>query len=164
MLRLKSISRAGIAAALQKANQYRVLNDPAEAESICLDVLEINSKNQKALVILLLAITDQFHIHYSEKVKQANDVVPRLRDKYTKAYYHGIILERHAKALLQSGTPGSRFEAYENFQSAMELFEKAETLRPRGNDNPILRWNACARTIMRYNLKPREEKVESMLE
>jgi hypothetical protein len=29
----------------------------------------------------------------------------------------------------------------------MELYEKAESLRPTGNDDPLLRWNACARLI-----------------
>jgi hypothetical protein len=31
----------------------------------------------------------------------------------------------------------------------MEHFERAEVLRPPGNDDAILRWNTCARIIMR---------------
>jgi hypothetical protein len=31
----------------------------------------------------------------------------------------------------------------------MEHFERAEVLRPPGNDDAILRWNTCARVIMR---------------
>ena len=48
------------ARALAKAERYRLLNEPGEAESICLDVLEVEPDNQEALVTLLLALTDQF--------------------------------------------------------------------------------------------------------
>jgi hypothetical protein len=56
----KPISREGVPAALQKAERYRLINDPSSAESICLDVLTVDPGNQQALVTLLLAITDQF--------------------------------------------------------------------------------------------------------
>jgi len=36
------------------------INEPEEAESICLDILEVDADNQEVLVMLLLAITDQF--------------------------------------------------------------------------------------------------------
>ena len=32
----------------------------------------------------------------------------------------------------------------------MELFEQAEALRPPGNDDALLRWNACARMLNRH--------------
>ena len=57
---LKPISAAGIGEALEKAERYRLLNEPSLAESICLDVLRIDPENQHALVMLLLALTDQF--------------------------------------------------------------------------------------------------------
>jgi hypothetical protein len=38
MSELKSLSKEAIPAALEKAMRYRLLNEPAEAESICLDV------------------------------------------------------------------------------------------------------------------------------
>jgi hypothetical protein len=31
----------------------------------------------------------------------------------------------------------------------MEHYERAQALRPPGNDDAILRWNTCARMIMR---------------
>jgi hypothetical protein len=47
----------------------------------------------------------------------------------------------------------------------MEYYEKAEKIRSAGNDDPILRWNTCARLIMRHHLKPRDERhVELPLE
>lgn len=165
MFKLKSLSRKSIPAALEKAERYRLLNEPKEAESICLDVLEIDSKNQKALVILLLAITDQFGEGMSAEVERARELLPRLRDKYKRVYYEGIIFERQAKAILDKGTPGSKSHAYEWFRDAMEQFEKAEKIRPSGNDDAILRWNTCARIIMQNNLSPRkEEYVLPMLE
>ena len=38
----------------------------------------------------------------------------------------------------------------------MNWFEKAEAIRPAGNEDTILRWNGCARIIMSNNLEPRE--------
>jgi len=38
----------------------------------------------------------------------------------------------------------------------MDCFEKAEAIRPAGNDDAILRWNGCARIITRNNLEPRD--------
>ena len=60
MFQLKPISPTGIPAAIQKAGRYRLLGEPTAAESICLDVLAVEPENQQAVVILLLAITDQF--------------------------------------------------------------------------------------------------------
>jgi hypothetical protein len=42
------------------------------------------------------------------------------------------------------------------FRQAMDCFEKAEAIRPAGNDDAILRWNGCARIIQRNKLAPRE--------
>src|SRR5262245_5730837 len=57
MFEPKPISRDAIPAALAKAERYRLLNEPLEAESICLDVLQIDGANQDAIVMLLLALT-----------------------------------------------------------------------------------------------------------
>ena len=39
--------------------------------------------------------------------------------------------------------------AYEWFRKAMTLYERAESMRPAGNDEAILRWNTCARILER---------------
>ena len=57
---LKPISADAIPEALQKVERYRLLNEPAEAQSICEDILAIEPENQSALVMLILTITDQF--------------------------------------------------------------------------------------------------------
>ena len=54
--------------------------------------------------------------------------------------------------------------AYELFEQAMEWFEKAEAIRPAGNDDAILRWNGCARIIKRNNLEPREVSANDFIE
>ena len=161
MFELKPLSIEGVPAALERALRYRLLNEPSEAESICQDVLRIDPENQEALVILLLAITDQFGRGYSVGITEATEVLPRLRDPYERAYYAGIICERRAKACLRQGGPGSGFDAYEFLREAMAWYEKAETVRPAGNDDALLRWNACARMIMGNNLSARmDERVE----
>lgn len=165
MFELKRLSEEAIPAALEKALRYRLLNEPAEAESICHDVLAIEPENQEALVMLLLALTDRFGKGYAVGVTQAQDVLSRLRDPYERAYYAGIICERRAKAQLRQGHPGSRDNAYEFLSEAMHWFEKAETLRPPKNDDALLHWNTCARIIMGNQLTARiEEKIELPLE
>jgi hypothetical protein len=146
----KPISQQGIPAALQKAERYRVISDPSSAESICLDVLAVSPDNQQALVTLLLAITDQFGPAPTEGVRRAREVLPRLTDDYKRAYYAGIICERCAKAQLRSGVPRSGERAYHWFKEAMGWYEKAEGIRPPGNDEAILRWNTCGRLLQRH--------------
>src|SRR2546423_8439199 len=161
MFEFKPLSRDAIPAALEKAMRYRLLNEPAEAESISQDVLRADPENQEALVILLLAVTDRFSRDYAVGLTQAQEILPHLRESYERAYYAGIICERRAKALLQRGGPGCSFGAYECLRQAMDFYEKAEELRPPGNDDALLRWNACARMIMSNGLGPRvEERVE----
>ena len=163
---LKPISREGIPAALQKAERYRLLNDSSAAESICLDILEVDPENQPALINLLLSITDQFIDDTGDEVRRARDVLPRLRDEYKRAYYSGIIAERKAKALLHRGGMGVDDVAHDWFRDAMKWYEKAEAARPAGNDEAILRWNTCARMLNRHpELEPVRERVaEQMLE
>ncbi len=155
VFKLKALSRDGIDGALSKADQYRLLNQPKLAESICLDVLDVDKANHKAKVILLLALTDQFGQSFSAAAKHANDLAKSLQDEYSITYYTGIIRERMGTATLNSGNPGSNFDAYEWYMEAMELFEKSQPLAPPYNNDAILRWNTCARTIMQYDLKER---------
>jgi len=165
MFDLKPLSKEAIPAAIEKAMRYRLLNEPAEAESICLDVLQTEPQNQKALVILLLALTDRFGKGYAVSDTQVHEVLDRLQNEYERAYYTGIILERKAKARLNQGGPGSGFTAHDFLREAMSWYEKAEAIRPAGNDDALLRWNACARIIMGNHLVTRtEERVELPLE
>ena len=165
MFELKPLSEEAIPAALEKAMRYRLLNEPGEAESVCHDILRADPDNQEALVTLLLALTDRFGKGYAVGVMEAREVLARLHDPYERAYYHGILCERRGKALLHHGGPGSSFEAYEYLREAMDSYEKAEAIRPPGNDDALLRWNACARIIMRNQLSARiEERVEMQLE
>ncbi|HZS05388.1 MAG TPA: hypothetical protein VFD58_11180 [Blastocatellia bacterium] len=157
MFELKTISREAIPQALERAERYRLLNDPGEAESICLDVLAVDPENQQALVTMLLAITDRYGKGYAVGDTRARELVPRLKDEYQRAYYSGIICERRAKAILYSGVPGAAYDAYEWMREAMSWYEKAEAIRPPGNDAAVLRWNTCARMIMRNNLAPRPQ-------
>src|ERR1700719_5359045 len=124
MTELKSLSQEAIPAALEKAERYRLLNEPGEAESICLDVLRTDPENQSALITLLLAVTDRFGKGYGVSDTQAKELLARVKGEYERAYYAGILAERRAKAKLAQGTPGSRFYAYGGFRDAMNWFEK----------------------------------------
>jgi hypothetical protein len=159
VLTLKPITREGIPAALDKAERYRLLNEPGGAESICLDVLAIEPDRQEALVTLLLSITDQFDDDTAAQVRRARDVLPRLRDAYKRAYYGGVIAERHAKALLRRGFLRSGEAAYALLRDAMRSYEEAEKNPPAGDDEAILRWNTCARLLAaNQQLRPGEQE------
>ena len=162
-MQLKPITPEGIPAALQKAERYRLLNDSSAAESICLDVLAIAPENQDALVALLLSITDQFVEEMSDGVRRAREVLPRLSDEYERNYYAGIICERRARAQLHHGALGSADVAADWFHDAMRWYEKAESMRPSGNDEAILRWNTCARTLGRHERERGEAEYEPAL-
>ena len=162
---IKSLSPEAVPRALAKAERYRLLNEPGEAESICLDALAIEPENQEALAMLLLALTEQFGDKASTSVAAAWKTVERLSDDYERAYYTGILYERRTKAQLVHGTPGSGPRTYEWLREAMSWYEKAEAIRPPNNDDAILRWNACARLIMRdpHLVPMAEERGEPLL-
>lgn len=163
MFALKTLSLEAVPRALAKAERYRLLNEPAEAESICLDALDADPRNQEAIATLLLAITDQFD-RDPAFAAEALDRVARLRDDYERMYYTGIIHERRAKALLRQGVPRSGPRVYGWLREAMDCYEKAEAIRPPKNDDALLRWNTCARLIMRnHHLAPAEEERDEPL-
>lgn len=158
----KPITREGVTAALQKAERYRVINEPFSAESICLDVLNLEPTNQHALVTLLLSITDQIPEAPVAGARRAREVLPRLDDAYKQAYYEGIICERCAKAQLRPGNLRPAEMTYHWLREAMEWYEKAEALRPAGNDEAVLRWNTCARLLARHkHLRPETDAPEA---
>ena len=150
---LKRLTEEGLPAALKRAEHYRLLNQPELAESICLDILEAQPDNQRALVVLILAITDHFGAGRSDpRATMARKYLEQLTDPYQRSYYAGIIAERRARSFLGRG-PSRQF-AYQGFREAMELYEEAAAIRPRGNDDAILRWNTCARAIEGEQLRP----------
>jgi hypothetical protein len=146
---LKTLSPEAVPRALAKAERYRLLNEPGEAESICLDALRVEPGNNEAIVTLLLALTDQFGEDVPSAFSEALRLAERLTDPYEQAYYAGIVAERRAKAHLHRGSIGLGPQVYAYLREAMTLYERAETLRPSGNDDSLLRWNTCARLIMR---------------
>lgn len=152
MFELKQLSTDAIPAALEKANRYRLLNEPGAAESIYLDVLAIEPDNQEALMNIVLAMSDRFGKDYAVGDARVTEYLLRIRGDYERNYYTGITYERRAKAVLSKEGVG----AYELFRQAMQCFETAEAMRPAGNDDAILRWNGCARIIARNNLGPRD--------
>jgi hypothetical protein len=157
---LKRLSREGVPGALDKALRYRLLGQPWEAESIYLDVLHADQDNQPALIGLLLALTDQFDQHLAGVLKRAQELLPRIRDDYERAYYAGIVCERRAKAVLHRANPGADRMAHALLREAMSWFEQAEAIRPPGDDDALLRWNACARLVMRQPQAGAEERFE----
>ena len=161
MFELKSISSQAIARAIVKAEKYRLLNEPQESESICRDILRVDPENQEVLVMLLLSITDQFGRTSEVGADQAHQVLGKIGGEYERAYYSGIISERWVKAQLRGGAHPSL--ASGRFREAMDWYGKAMALAPAGNDDAILRWNACVRFMERnpsLSSQPEEQAAE----
>ena len=79
MPELKQLNKDAIPAALEKAERYRLLNEPGEAESICLDVLAVDPDNQRAIITLLLALTDRFDKGYGVSETETKELLARMR-------------------------------------------------------------------------------------
>lgn len=155
---LKPLTRAGIAGAIDKAKQYRLLNEPGAAESICRDVLDVEPANEEAAILLLLTLTDMFARGIGQRFDEALRLAQALRGPYERAYYTGIVYERRGKAHHRSNAPQSGLMAYDWLRRAMVQFEVAEQLRPPGDDQAILRWNGCVRRLRAHpELRPAAE-------
>ena len=165
MFELKKLAPGSTGRALRKVERYRLLNEPWEAESICRDVLELDPENQQAIVALLLSVTDQFRRDLT-RAGEARSLLGRLDDEYQRLYYAGIIAERLGKAHLNRNAMGAAPIAYGLLREAMEWYDQAGRVRPTDNDDALLRWNTCARLLMRHpHLQPAPEvAVPTMLE
>jgi len=160
---LYRISESAIPAALEKAQQYRSLLEPELAESICLDILEIETNHHQALLVLILAYTDQFsHSGQIFDAKRVMNLVDELPDEYERFYYRGLVSERRGRAMLNESM--SRSFAYEYFCEALNWYQQGQALRPENNDETILRWNACLRTVRNEQLQPRADRDEAHLD
>jgi len=150
------IDKDSIEDVLERAQQYRSLLQPDMAISICMDIFAVDKNNQEALVIYVLALTDQLSQSESKvHQKKITDSIKRLDSKFLQHYYSGIFFERQARSLLKHSM--SRSFAYEAFIEAIAEFEIAEKMAPEHCADPILRYNSCIRTIKKENLQPRQE-------
>ena len=162
-LKLHAIHADAIEAALDKARQYRSLLEPEIAESICLDILHVDEHNQHALVIYILALTDQFH--HPEKqpqIKAIQKAIESLDGEYQRFYYFGLFNERRARFLISQ--PMSRSFSYEYFIEALQNYQQAQQVSPEQNDEAILRWNSCIRTIQTEKLQPRRDSEDVLVD
>ena len=148
MFKLKVISKDTIPAAFERAERYRQMNEPMDAESICHDILTIDPDNQRVLKTLLLALSEQFGNSLCPAYEKAMEILSRLKDDYSKIFYEGIIYERRAKVLIMRNGLGTGRMAYEWLRKAMHSYEKAIELDRSRNDDAVMRWNTCARIIM----------------
>ena len=162
---LKNLSKDAIPRALEKADRYRLLNEPVQAESICLDILRTEPENQRALIVLLLALTDQFGRGYKMGEIDPREIVASLTSEYEREYYAGILAERQAKAALDQNSPRAQHVAYDLLEAALEHYERAGAMSVAGNEDAALRWNTCVRMINSRGVKARgHEPDEAFLE
>jgi tetratricopeptide (TPR) repeat protein len=158
---LKRLPRTSLELALAKAEHYRDLNQPEEAESICRDVLDLDAAHPGAWKLLGLALTDRFASGQVGLLEQAIEAFEHLPDVYERTYHLGVAWERAAKAHTERGEAHS---AVTSFEHALRHFEEAERMRPDSPD-PILRWNRCVRLLSTHPslraaiVSPREDEV-----
>ena len=142
---LKIIHPDAIPRALELAERYRLLNEPEQAASICHDILAVDPENPVAIRSLFLAITEQFGHRRGTKLEDAERIAGKMTSEYDRVYHAGVACERWARAKLQTGEHASMAASW--VHQAMDLYERAEKIRPAGNDDTILRWNACVRLL-----------------
>lgn len=148
MRELKTLTPEALPSALEKANQYRLLHEPYEAESICMDILAVNPEHQEALHTLILAMTDKFaFIGLDPIFDQAMGVAARLKTANDRSYYTGLIYERRAKFHFRQGDPEAEATAYTWFARAMNEYENSLSGDALDHQDAILRWNSCVRFI-----------------
>jgi tetratricopeptide (TPR) repeat protein len=158
---LKRLPRTSLDAAIAKAEHYRDLNQPEEAESICRDILDVDPNSPKAWKLLGLSLTDRLASGQVGLLEQAMEAFERLADPYERVYHLGVGWERAAKAHIERGEAHSAVTAFEH---ALGLFKEAERLRPDLPD-PVLRWNRCVRLLSTHpalraaSIAPREDEV-----
>ena len=162
MFALKALSHESVPGALAKVERYRLLNEPAQAESICRDILAIEPDNQEALIGFVLSLSDQ--IHSDRKAFQAAlSAAGTLQSYYDQAYYAGLVWERRARSVYEEGSKGAQHSVYEWIRKAMKYFETAESIRPPGNDDAVLRWNTCVRFLAQHpSLGPQPEVPDAI--
>jgi hypothetical protein len=157
---LKPLTAAGIPGAIDKAKQYRLLNEPGTAESICRDILLLEPRHHEGVILLLLTLTDMFSRGIAGRFEEALQLAQSLPDAYERAYFTGIVYERRGKAHHRLHAPQSGMIAYDWLRRAMVAFEQAEQLRPHGDDQAILRWNSCVRRLRASpELRPAAEET-----
>jgi hypothetical protein len=158
MYELKPLPSDSIASSLEMAHRYRLLNQPALAESIYRDILAADAKSSPAIQGLIRALSDQFDGSRA-RVDEARTLIERLTEGYDRNYYNGLVLERWGRAEIQGAKVPDT--ALASLREAMRYYAEAEAQRPSDNADAVLRWNACARTLMNvsrpaaYETKPR---------
>jgi len=162
-LKLHDIHQDAIELALEKARQYRSLIEPEIAESICLDILNIDPENQEVLIVYILSLLDQI-LRSENKIelKTIERIIDRLTSSYQRFYYSGLLHERMARAMVIQ--PMSRSFAYDYFFQALRCYKEAQAISPEGNDEAILRWNSCIRTIEKEKLTPHQDSEDVLID
>ena len=144
MSTLKPISKESVPHSLDKAERYRLSNEPFFAESICRDVLAVAPEDQRALIIFILALTDPFaqSLHSVDVgAQRAAKASLRLESEYDRLYYSGIVAERRATAILHQEGHGGTGSAWHHIEDAMRFFEKADALQTDpAHDDAVLRY------------------------
>ena len=161
---LRPISASAVPKAIKKAEHYRLLNDAEQAESICLDILAVDPGDEQALVVLILAITDQFGRSGGPSVNVAlAEYLKRARRPVPAQLLRGPGRRAQARGPRSASQSGSSF-AYDGFADRDGVLREGERHPPADDDEAILRWNACVRTIERAHLEPRPAEDRAPLE
>ena len=88
MFELKRLSTAAIPAALAKAERYRLLNEPEEAQSICEDILTADPDEFRCGADVDPG-ADRYLPKQDGNVSRAQELVARLPSEYERAYFGG---------------------------------------------------------------------------
>ena len=139
---LKTLSPEAVPRALEKAERYRLLNEPGEAESICLDALDVEPDNQEALVTLLLALTDQFDTDAASASPTPAQSIERMQRRLRARLLHRHRLRAARQGAAPHSTPGIRSARLRVAARSDELVREGRSASGR----PATTMRCCAGT------------------
>lgn len=139
------IPKGNVQKAMERAEHYRLLNEPEQAESICRDIVSVDPENEKAWIHLLLSLSDQFPKDKEDARKEATEALVHIKSDFLNHYYQGIIHERWGRANMKFGHGHQAVMSW--ISKAMQSYQKAIELAPADDPDPTLRWNTCVRLM-----------------
>ena len=142
MLELKPISRDGIPQALVKAERYRLLNEPGQAESILPRYPRRRSADQEARVRYILALTDQFGPHEPDVIARAEEAAAELDDECAPSR----VLRRHHLQTSRRGRAGQGGRGWGRTRAGGTRMRSTASTAPRRCVQPATTTRSCGGT------------------
>lgn len=144
--------RLAVPAALRRALRHLLLQEPAEAEVLCREVLRFDPANPRAATLLIRSLARQIRGLRTPEVALALEALALLPSAEERSYHSGLICEAQGRAVLEQGGPASGFRAFDSLHEAMRWYARVLEAGSVRSGEAGVRWQACAFLIQRHRL------------